>query len=236
MKNLYIVYGCNKYWDRLSSSKDTWLKHMSKNEDYIILGEVDIPELKMAGFTSDDGSYLNLGMRTLLFLDKYSDFLRKWDWITFVDDDAYIFKRRLRKKLEKEDTKGMGIIMGKTPGNRVFQMNGYNIKFALMHGGATISLNNIAINRMLDYLDNNRSWLYDRSKVDPSFLSFGDVCVSFLCRKTRAKIINCPYLMSFSNYKDSRLKMADYYKIITSHYLSNEDKKNLYKVDFSERN
>jgi len=236
MKNLYIIYGCNKYWDRLKSSKDTWMKHIGPDEDYVILGETHIPELKMAGFTSDDGSYLNLGMRTLMFIDEYSDFLRQWDWITFVDDDAYIFRKRLRKEFCKVDDDLHSIMMGKSPGERVITMGGKPTRFTLMHGGATISLNKIAVNRMLNYLESNRECLYDRAHNDPSFYSFGDVCVSYLCRKSRSKIINSPFKFSFLNYKKERLKHKDFYRIITSHYLTNEDKKKLYELDFDGRN
>lgn len=231
MKNLYIIYGCNKYWNRLRSSKKTWMNEMSSDEDYIILGEVNIPELKMAGFYSDNGQYLNLGMRTLMFLDHYSDYLKKWDWITFVDDDAYVFKKRLRKKLQREDSHRQGVVVGKSPGERVITMNKESVRFPLMHGGATISLNATAVKRVLDYLEENKDVLYDRKKVDPGFLSFGDVCVSYLCKKIRAKIINCSFEMSYLNHKLDRLKFSDYYQIITTHNVNDDDKKKLHKID-----
>jgi len=236
MKNLYIIYGCNKYWDRLRCSRETWMKHIGPDEDYIILGETRIPELKMTGFNSDDGSYLNIGMRTLMFLDEYSDFLRQWDWITFVDDDAYIFRKRLRKEFNKVDDKNKSIIMGKTPGERQMIVGGSPVSFTLMHGGATISLNRRAVQTMLLYLDKNRESLYNRDRNDSAFYSFGDVCVSCLCRKSRATIINSPYKFSFLNFKKERLKNKDFYRIITSHYLTNEDKKKLYELDFDGRN
>jgi len=209
------------------------MKGMGPDEDYVILGETPISELKMTGFASDNGQYLNLGMRTLMFLDENKEYLSKWDWITFVDDDAYVFRGRLRNKLKKEDSKDMSIVMGKTPGEIVITMNNTPVRFTLMHGGATISLNKLAVHHMLNYLDKNRSWLFDRSKLSHSFFSFGDVCVSFLCRKSRAKIINCPFHMSFIHHKFNRLNHSDYYKIITSHNMTDEDKQKLYEVDIS---
>ena len=43
MKNLYIIYGCNKYWSRLEASKNTWMRNIGPDEDYVILGETSIP-------------------------------------------------------------------------------------------------------------------------------------------------------------------------------------------------
>lgn len=235
MKNLYIIYGCNKYWSRFLDSKSTWMNGMGSNEDYIILGETSIPELKMLGFPSDNGQYLNLGIRTLMFLDEYDEYLKEWDWITFVDDDAYLFRNRLIKKIKKLDQGNRGIVVGKSVGHRRFIMNGLPIKFTLMHGGATISLNRIATCKMIDYLKKNKNWLYDNSSTNKSFRSFGDVCVSFLVRKSLSKIINCPFEMSFLNYKTERLKGSDLYKIISTHNVNNEDKKKLYELDLMSR-
>lgn len=232
MKNLYIIYGCNKYWSRLEASKNTWMRNIGPDEDYVILGEISIPELKMVGFASDNGQYLNLGIRTLMFLDQYSDFLKKWDWITFVDDDAYLFTRRLRKKFKEEDDELHGVVLGKIIGSEQhIEMNRVKTRFSLIHGGATISLNKVATNRMLDYLEANKDWLFDRSRVSHSFASFGDVCVSYLCRKTRSRIVNCPFKLSYTHHKFNGLKYSDYRKIISSHRVGDEDKKKLYEFD-----
>lgn len=236
MKNLYIIYGCNKYWSRLIASKSTWMNNMSPNEDYIVLGETCIPEFKMVGFPSDNGQYLNLGVRTLMFLDEYSEFLKKWDWITFVDDDAYLFRSRLRKMLEDVDKKNMGLVVGKHVGKRKFVMNSVPARLTLMHGGATISFNRLAVKRTLDYIKDNKEWLYDNSKTAKGFRHFGDVCVSFLCQKIRATIINRPFEMSYRHHKFSRLKHSEYHKIISSHNLNDEDKRQLYEFDFSAKN
>lgn len=235
MKHLYIVYGCNKLYSRLNDSFCTWLSDLRFDEDYIILGEVEIPELKMIGFPNDNGEYLNLGMRTLIFLDKYDEYLRQWDWITFVDDDAYVFKHRLRKKLCSIN-KNEPTVIGNSPGNRQMNMVSKKVNFTLMHGGATININNIATINMLNYLKKNKELLFDRSKVDRSFMSFGDVCVSYLIKKTMTKILICPKEFSFIHHKFHNFNFIEHYKFITSHRVSGIDKKKLFELESGERN
>lgn len=97
MKNLIVIITNNFSHHKNIASQKTWL---IGNNSYLFLGEINIPELNMIGFPNDNGTSHYINHRIYDFIKKNNEYLKQWDWITFIDDDSYVFCDRLIKKLE----------------------------------------------------------------------------------------------------------------------------------------
>ena len=230
MKRLYVVIACNKYYEgRILPSLNTWMRGMGKDEDYVLMGEKSIPELNMVGFEDDDGHYCSIGKRKLRFIDEYRELLLNYDWITFIDDDAYLFRNRHKEFLKGYDHRKPHIIghrMGREVTNRL-DKNLY--KYRLFHGGATITISSATVSESLLRVDKFRKVFYEN--LSPQERMFGDVAASYFASLSYSKPIVDKYLFNYRSYKMFRYKMKDFYKIISSHYLTEQDKYFLYDME-----
>lgn len=235
MKQLYVIIVCNKYYEsRAIPSIETWLRGLSPDEDYILMGEASIPELKMVGFWEDNGLYSNVGWRKLNFMDKYRDYLLQYDWITFVDDDGYLFRSRLTRLLNNYPINSSPLLVGHSLGSSIVKkINNTQVKFKILHGGATISCNRASMQRMLSTYDKKR--YHFENSLQKDIRRNGDIALSYLSQMAKCSYRSHRHQLLYYNYKKYKLSLLDMYKIISTHYADEDDKRFLYEIDKNEQ-
>ncbi len=236
MSHLYVITVCNKYYEsRFLPSKNTWLSGLSDDEDYILMGETPMPELKMAGFWEDNGQYLNLGWRKLKFLSEYRDYLTQFDYITFVDDDGYLFRNRLKNLIYNRYSPDEPFIIGHSlRANQVRVIKRTKLKYKILHGGATITCTNRMIKNGIHTIDKYPDEFLGKL-LPRDIRRHTDVALSYLSGMCKAEMRAHNRQLSFRHHKEMRYKMSDYYKIISTHYASAEDKYFLHDIEKKER-
>jgi hypothetical protein len=95
MNILYVILSCEKFLPtKCRSIKNTWLKKIDKQDQYVILTNKNSPENNVIGYGTGD-EYKDAA-------DKYSEFFKNYklneniDWLFFVDDDTYVYTNKLK--------------------------------------------------------------------------------------------------------------------------------------------
>lgn len=234
MKRLYVIIACNKYYEsRVIPSLNTWMKDLSDEEDYILMGEKTIPELKMVGFDGDNGQYDNVGWRKMQFISKYRDLLLDYDWTVFVDDDGYLFRDRHEKFL-KQFHPDRSYIVGRNLGNSIKKIiEKHMVKYKIMHGGASISVSRGLMKDMVRKLEAKKEYYNNLMHYD--IRKNGDIALSCLAYMSNGQSISKRELFHYKNHKIMRYTLEDYYRIISSHYATAADKIFLYNIEQNEK-
>ena len=101
MKITYVILTCQAYLKtRCQWVRNSWLPKLTDNDSYLFLSSVADDNANVVGWNSLD-TYQGCSQ-------KYLDFVRgkaltESDWIVFVDDDTFVFPKRIREMLETYD-------------------------------------------------------------------------------------------------------------------------------------
>ena len=153
MSIFYVILSCKPFLEtRLKWQRASWLRNI---DSYIVLtGSIGSTDPKIGCMNVSDG-YESCPHRYYQYIRENS--LEIYDWIVFVDDDTFVFPKRLETYLGTLDT-SLPLYVGHTLT--------YPITF--MSGGAGFCLTKVAYKGLRDYLLNT-----ERNLVN--FESNGDV-------------------------------------------------------------
>jgi hypothetical protein len=97
MKLCYVILTCEPYLKtRCVWLRNSWLAHIEQEDDYRFLSSVPNPSQKVLGWNTPD-TYEGCAQKYACLM-KFAD-LPEADWYVFVDDDTFVFPKRLRRRL-----------------------------------------------------------------------------------------------------------------------------------------
>ena len=91
MKNLFVILTNNINSADIDSIMFSWLPM----EYYLLLSETTIPEFNSLGVPCDNGVSHDVNHRLYYLFKYHKKLLEGYDWITFLDDSSYVFKKKL---------------------------------------------------------------------------------------------------------------------------------------------
>ena len=98
MKICYIISTCNKYLDtRVKYQMDTMLKNINKEDIYYLTSKPDVENRQFGWYSMDDTQ--NITWKYIHFI--YNTNIPDYDWYILIDDDTFVFEKRLRNLLTK---------------------------------------------------------------------------------------------------------------------------------------
>lgn len=98
MKICYIISTCNKYLDtRVKYQMDTMLKNVNKEDIYYLTSKPDVENRHFGWHSMDDTQ--NITWKYIHFI--YHMNIPDYDWYILIDDDTFVFEKRLRNLLIK---------------------------------------------------------------------------------------------------------------------------------------
>lgn len=97
MKHLFVIITNSRNKPEIDFCKSSWLE----KEDHVFLGDTHIDELNMIGFDFDSGVSHEINHRLYYFFEQKKELLKKYNWVTFLDDSSYVFIDRLYNSIEK---------------------------------------------------------------------------------------------------------------------------------------
>lgn len=101
MKICYIISTCNKYLDtRVKHQMDIMLKNVNKEDIYYLTSKPDIKNRHFGWHSMDDTQ--NIAWKYIHFI--YHMNISDYDWYILIDDDTFVFEKRLRKLLKIYDS------------------------------------------------------------------------------------------------------------------------------------
>ena len=156
MKILYGIFTCEKYLNtRCEWIKDTWLKNIDIEDNYFFIAHDNIGD-KIIGFNVKD-DYKNLPYKFIEYI-KYvgENFIDKYDWFHFSDDDCYIYPDRLKSLLKEYINEKFCISCRYGYLKDVIGLDlinvGMNYNSIYPGGGASFTLNRETLKKLNNYL------------------------------------------------------------------------------------
>ena len=100
MKICYIISTCNKYLDtRVKYQMDIMLKNVNKEDIYYLTSKPDIKNRQFGWHCMDDEK--NITWKYIHFI---YNMIIEYDWYIFIDDDTFVFEKRLLNLLKNYNT------------------------------------------------------------------------------------------------------------------------------------
>jgi hypothetical protein len=98
MKICYIISTCDKYLQtRVKCQMGTMLKNVNKEDIYYLTSKPDIENRHFGWYCMDDTQ--NITWKYIHFI--YNMNIPDYDWYILIDDDTFVFEKRLRNLLTK---------------------------------------------------------------------------------------------------------------------------------------
>ena len=98
MKICYIISTCDKYLDtRVKYQMDIMLKNVNKEDIYYLTSKPDVENRHFGWYSMDDTQ--NITWKYIHFI--YHMNIPDYDWYILIDDDTFVFEKRLRNLLTK---------------------------------------------------------------------------------------------------------------------------------------
>ena len=98
MKICYIISTCDKYLQtRVKYQMDIMLKNVNKEDIYYLTSKPDVDNRHFGWFSMDDTQ--NITWKYIHFI--YHMNIPDYDWYILIDDDTFVFEKRLRNLLTK---------------------------------------------------------------------------------------------------------------------------------------
>ena len=98
MKICYIISTCDKYLEtRVKCQMETMLKNVNKEDIYYLTAKPDIENRQFGWYCLDDSQ--NITWKYIHFI--YNMNIPYYDWYILIDDDTFVFEKRLRNLLGK---------------------------------------------------------------------------------------------------------------------------------------
>ena len=139
MRIAYIILSCAPYLKtRAVWQRNTWQKFVDPHDVYYIVGRTDISGEQVYGYPVGDGYECCPHKYIAFFKDQE---LPQYDWLFFIDDDTFIFPKRLITYLEGFDSTMLYYIGRELDWPELF-----------MSGGAGFALSRPAYKALHDYI------------------------------------------------------------------------------------
>jgi hypothetical protein len=101
MKICYIISTCDKYLDtRVKYQMETFLNNVNKDDIYYLTSKPDINNRQFGWYSMDDEK--NITWKYIHFI--YNMNILYYDWYIFIDDDTFVFEKRLKNLLLNYDS------------------------------------------------------------------------------------------------------------------------------------
>ena len=98
MKICYIISTCDKYLEtRVKYQMETMLKNVNREDIYYLTAKPDIENRQFGWYCLDDSQ--NITWKYIHFI--YNMNIPYYDWYILIDDDTFVFEKRLRNLLRK---------------------------------------------------------------------------------------------------------------------------------------
>lgn len=98
MKICYIISTCDKYLDtRVKYQMESMLKNVNKEDIYYLTSKPDVNNRQFGWYCMDDEK--NITWKYIHFI--YNTNISYYDWYIFIDDDTFVFEKRLKNLLKK---------------------------------------------------------------------------------------------------------------------------------------
>lgn len=190
MQSLYIILTNNSNIAAIESCKIAWLDDV----DYMLLSDIDIPEMNSIGFPYDDGVSHETNKKLYFLFKHRNDLIKNYDWITFLDDTCFVFKDKIEKELKIRDKSKLPRILGNDSITQIDYFNtnhcwGNNVKDTIFNMRTGISINKTFANATIDF-----------------FNSFDENQLSIFFKDTLLEDMFFYYLLKEFNAKSTRLK------------------------------
>ena len=198
MSIFYIILSCKPFLEtRLKWQRESWLSGI---DSYVVLtGAIGSTDPKVACMKTGDG-YETCPQRYYQYIRETD--LSAYDWIMFVDDDTFIFPKRLENYLTTHDA-SKSLYIGRSIT--------WPINF--MSGGAGFALSKVAYSELKDYLTNSL-------QSDIEFNRNGDVTMGVWINKiAKATHVNCNYLNGNRHKENNTLALEQAFSF---HYVTEE--------------
>jgi hypothetical protein len=142
MKICYIISTCDKYLDtRVKYQMETMLKNVDKEDIYYLTSTPNHEKRQFGWYSMDDAQ--NITWKYIHFI--YNMNIPDYDWYIFIDDDTFVFEKRLRNLLTNY-TSNENFYIGK-------ELDHIKEQFCLyMSGGAGYSISKSLYARITEYV------------------------------------------------------------------------------------
>ena len=98
MKICYIISTCDKYLDtRVKYQMETMLINVNKDDIYYLTSKPDIENRQFGWYCMDDEK--NITWKYIHFIFNMN--IKEYDWYIFIDDDTFVYEKRLLNLLTK---------------------------------------------------------------------------------------------------------------------------------------
>ena len=96
MKICYIISTCDKYLEtRVKYQMDICLKHVNPEDIYYLTSKPNHDKRQFGWYTMDDAQ--NITWKYIHFI---YNMIIEYDWYIFIDDDTFVFEKRLLNLLK----------------------------------------------------------------------------------------------------------------------------------------
>jgi len=142
MKICYIISTCDKYLQtRVKYQMDTMLKNVNKEDIYYLTSKPDVENRHFGWYSMDDTQ--NITWKYIHFI--YNMNIPDYDWYILIDDDTFVFEKRLRNLLTKYNS-SENYYIGK-------ELDHIKREFCCyMSGGAGYALSKSLYSRITEYV------------------------------------------------------------------------------------
>ncbi len=200
MRIAYIILSCAPYLKtRAVWQRNTWQKLVNPDDIFYIVGRTDISGEQVYGYPVGDGYELCPHKYIAFFKDKG---LQEYDWLFFIDDDTFVFPKRLAAYLQEFDCTKRYYIGRELDWPELF-----------MSGGAGFALSRSAYSALRQYINAT-----PQDKV-PIHLN-GDVSMGIWMKYiTDLKRVNC---LNLNAAIDTHHTSSPPEKALTYHYVTED--------------
>lgn len=227
MKILYVILTCEKYFNERSKNIDeTWAKKISPESSIVYVSALSGPKENKIGYNTPD-NYESSPLKYMGFIKNYD--YSGYDWIFFLDDDIYVFPKRIEKLLSEYGTTNhhkYGMVTQNFGVGEMLDANNqyWNSKPNLIYpvpflcGGGGMMLTKVATQKI-------KEWMFSVDDIPWSYNS--DVSLGHWLRETKAILINRKDMFGSQHYNHESFEPLDINHRVTYHYCKYDDFKYL---------
>ena len=142
MKICYIISTCDKYLDtRVKYQMEIMFKNVNKEDIYYLTSKPDVENRNFGWYSMDDTQ--NITWKYINFI--YNMNIPDYDWYILIDDDTFVFEKRLRNLLTKYNSSENYYI-----GKELDHLNEYINSY--MSGGAGYAISKSLYSLITEYV------------------------------------------------------------------------------------
>ena len=216
MKFCYIISTCNKYIDtRVKYQMETMLKNVNNEDIFYLTSTPNIEQRQFGWYTMDHVE--NITWKYIYFIHNMN--ISNYDWYIFIDDDTFVFEKRLQNLLSQYDSNECYYI-GK-------ELNHITSTFcSYMSGGGGYAISNRLYSHIVSYIKqkgiNESYYSIINTEFQPDDLCMG-MWIQDIAKENKINKINND-LFNMELHKD----FHEIHTAITFHKVTTKEQYELY--------